>query len=168
MFSERFMHIYISSEKDNAYFIDTVKEYCAGSRGRHSCVFLLEAPSLPGETYSRKMVNNMLDADLILVDATPKKIQAKASGKTMTEWLTDPRVIAEYAIAVSLGKTDDIKVYCRVSLSHLAEIFQERTVESYPLGNKTVFLKYLDDLVFRMEQDPRRLMRRSRIGASYS
>ncbi len=162
------MHLYISAESNNVYFISTVKQYCAGSRGRHSCVFLPDAPSLPGETYPRKMMNNMVTADLILVDATPRKVQVKANEKTRRQWLTDPRVIAEYAIAVSLGKTDDIKVYCRVSPSHMAEIFHDRTVEFYPLDNKEAFLKYLDDLVSRMEQEPRRLMRRSRIGASYS
>ncbi len=162
------MHLYISAERENAYFIDTVKEICATSRGRHTCVFLLDAPSLPGETFSRKMVNNVLDADLILIDATPKEFKTKAGAKTISKWFTDPRIIAEYIVAVTLGKTDDTKVYGQVSPNLLAELFREKIIESYPLKNKTAFLKYLSDLIAQREQDPNRHMRRSRIGASYS
>jgi hypothetical protein len=168
MFSGDSMHLYISAERENTYFIDTIKEYCANSHGQHSCVFLLDIPSLPGETFSRKMVNNILDADLIFLDATPKEFHVKVRKKTQTEWLTDPRIIAEYVVAVTLGKTEDMKVYCLVSPNHLQEIFRERIVEAYPVKSKAAFLKYINDLVSKMEQDPRRHMRRSRIGASYS
>ncbi len=162
------MHLYISAERENTYFIDTVKEFCASSRGRHTCVYLLDAPSLPGETFSRKMVNNILDADLILIDATPKEFKTKVGTKTVTKWFTDPRIIAEYVVAVTLGKTDDAKVYCQVFPRLLPEIFRERTIESYPLRNKRAFLKYLSDLIAQLEKESNRHMRRSRIGASYS
>lgn len=162
------MHLYISAERENTYFIGTIKNYCADSHGRHTCVFLPDAPSLPGESFSRKIMNNMLNADLIFMDATPKKFQRDVGKKKQTEWFTDQKIIAEYATAVTLGKTEDIKVYCLVSPSLLPEILREKIVDSYPRNDKAAFLNYINDLVSQLEQDPNRQMRRSRIGASYS
>jgi hypothetical protein len=162
------MHLYISAERENTYFIDTIKKYCANSHGRHTCVFLPDAPSLPGETLSRKIMNNVLNADLIFMDATPTKFQAGARNKRQTKWFTDQRIIAEYAMAVTLGKTEDIKVYCLVSPNLLPEVLREKIVDSYPRNDKAAFLNYIDDLVSQLEQDPNKQMRRSRIGASFS
>lgn len=161
------MHLYISAETENAYFIDTIKEYCANSHGRHTCIFLPDIPSLPGETPSTKIVHNIFDADLILMDATPHKFYTEAGRKRRTVWFTNEMIISEFTVAVTLGKSDVLKVYCLVSPDHLYQVLRERVVDPYPLNDKVAFLDYIDKLVVQLEQDPNKVMRQSR-SASFS
>jgi len=162
------MHIYISAERDNAYFIDTIKKYCANSHGRHTCIFLPDVPSLLGETPSTKILHNIFDADLIFMDATPRKFYTGLGKKRRTKWFTNQITIFEYAMAVTLGKIEAMKVYCLVSPNYLHQVLRERIVDQYPLNDKVTFLNYIDEIVSQRERDPNKLMRQSRISASFS
>jgi hypothetical protein len=162
------MHLYISAERENTYFIDNIKKYCANSHGRHTCIFLPDLNSLPGETLSTKVMQNIFGADLIFMDATPIKFFKETGNKNETEWFTNQRIIVEYAMAVTLGKTEDMKVYCRVSPDHLHQVFRERIVDAYPANDDVAFLNYIDKIVTQREQDSYKLMRQARIGGKFS
>ena len=162
------MHLYISAESENTYFIDTIKEYCVNSHGRHTCVFLPDVPRLPGETLSTKIMHNIFGANLIFMDATPKKFRIRVGKETRTEWFTNQRIIVEYAMAVTQGKIEDMKVYCLVAPDYLHHVLRERIADPYPLNDKVAFLNYIDDIVSQLERDPHKLMRQSRIGGYFS
>ena len=161
------MHLYISAEKENTYFIDTIKKYCANSHGRHTCIFFPHFPNLPREINS-KIVQNIFQADLIFMDVTPRKVYTMVGKKKRTEWFTDHKIIFEYATAVALGKIEDTKVYCLGDTNNLHEFWRERTVDHYPLNDQEAFLDYLNEIISRREKDPNKKMRQSRINASFS
>jgi hypothetical protein len=163
------MRLYISAERDNTYFIDIIKKYCDGSQGKHSWIFLPEMPSQPGETLSRRIIRFITDSDLIFMDATPKRYQrTEAGGTTEERWLTNTGIVIEYAIAVALGKTDDLKVYCLESPSNLHQVLRETVVDPYPQNDETAFLSFIDAIVTTRERDSPKLLRQSRTKASFS
>jgi hypothetical protein len=162
------MQLYISAERQNAYFVNTIKKYCDDSQGKHSWIYLPDMPSLPGETLSRRMMRYIATADLIFMDATPKKLQKRINERTEDEWVTNQGILIEYAMAVTLGKIDDIKVYCLESPNYLHQVLREKVVDPYPLNDENTFLKYIDQIANQRERDSLALLRQSRIRASFS
>lgn len=162
------MHLYISAERENTYFINNIKKYCANSHGRHTCIFFPDLNNLPGETFSTRIMQNLFGADLIFMDATPRKLYRRTGNKKRTEWFTNQRIIVEYTMAVTLGKTEDMKVYCLVSPNHLHQVLRERLVDTYPLNDNMAFLNYIGNIVTQREKDAYRVMRQARIGGRFS
>lgn len=125
--------------------------------------------SLPGETLSRRFMRYIAESDLIFMDATPAKFQhPNAQGVTEDKWFTNPGILIEYAIAVALGRGDDIKVYCLVSPNNLHQFLREKIVDPYPVNDEAAFLRYIDQIVIQREADSPRLLRQSRIRASFT
>lgn len=162
------MRLYISAERQNTYFINTIKRYCDDSQGKHSWIYLPDMPSLPGETLSRRILRYIAAADLIFMDATPQKLQRRMNDSVEDVWITNQGILIEYGVVAALGKIEDMKVYCLVSPSHLHQILRERIVDPYPLNDENAFLKYIDEIVSHREHDSLALLRQSRIRASLS
>lgn len=162
------MDLYISAERQNTYFINTIKRYCDDSQDKHSSIYLPDIPALPGETLSRRIKRYIAAADLIFMDATPQRLQRTVNGRTEDVWFTNQGIILEYAVAITLGKIEDIKVYCLVSANHLHQALRERIVDPYPVNNEEAFLTYINEIVTQRELDSPALLRQSRIKASFS
>lgn len=159
------MNIYISAERDNTYFIRSIKKFCEDSQGKHTWTFLPEMPATPGETLSRRFLRYIATADLIFMDATPKELKKPQSDESV--WVTNQGILMEYAISIALGKIEDIKVYCLVTADKLHQVLRERIVDPYPLNNEEDFLKYIKEIVDQREADSLALLRQSRMQASY-
>lgn len=159
------MNIYISAERDNTYFINTIKKFCDDSQGKHTWIFLPEMPAAPGETLSRRFLRYIAASDLIFMDATPKQLRKPEGDQTV--WVTNQGILMEYAISIALGKIEDIKVYCLVSANRLHQVLRERIVDPYPLNNEDDFLQYIEEIVNQREEDSLSLLRQSRMQASF-
>lgn len=101
------------------------------------------------------------------MDATPQKLQRKINDRVEEAWVTNQGIIIEYAVAMALGKIEDMKVYCRVSPNHLHQVLRERIVDPYPLNDENAFLEYIDRTVSQREHDSLSLLRESRIEISF-
>lgn len=162
------MKLYISAERQNVYFINTIKRYCDESKGKHSWIYLSDMPATPGETLSRRILRYVAAADLIFMDATPQKLQKRINEVTEDVWVTNQGIVIEFAVARTLGKIEDMKVYCLESPNHLHQVLRERIVDPYPLGDENAFIKYIDEIVTQREHDSPALLRQSRTRASFS
>jgi len=159
------MNIYISAERENTYFINTITDFCNNSEGKHDWIFLPEMPATPGETLSRRLVRYIAAADLIFMDATPKELR-RIEGEERV-WVTNQGIIMEYAITVALGKIEDLKVYCLVTPNRLHQVLRERIVDPYPLNDEAEFLRYISEIVNQRENEIPTLLRQSRMAASF-
>jgi hypothetical protein len=161
------MYLFISAERSNDYFINSMKDYCVSSNGKHTWIYLPETQCVPGETLSRRIGRYINSADLIFMDVTPQEYKIETNGTTESRWFTNPGVVVEYSVAIALGRVEDMKVYCLASADKLHQILRERIVDTYPQGDKPAFLRYIDDIVAQRENDSLQLLRQSRVAASF-
>lgn len=160
------MQLFISADRNNDYFVNTIKEYCDNSNQRHSWIFLPDTPCIPGETLSRRIIRNISSADLIFIDVTPSEYHREIDGQSETKWFTNAGVVIEYSAAVALGRIEDMKVYCLTSPDLLHQVLRERITERYPQGDKPAFTQHVNGIVTQRETDINQLLRQSRIAVS--
>lgn len=162
------MNLYISAERNNTYFVDTINEYCTNSQGKHTAIFLPDIPATPGETLSRRIIRHLNSSDLIFMDLTPQEYKIEINANTFeTRYFTNTGIVIEYSIAIILGRIEDMKIYCLISPDNLHQVWRERIVDPYPQGDKPAFLSYIDAIVTTRENDSLQVLRQSRVQASF-
>lgn len=160
------MNLFISAERQNTYFINTIKRYCDDSQGTHSCIFLPDTQAQPGETLTQRIIRLVYSADLIFMDVTPKAYFREVEDNREESWFTNQGILIEFGVARTLGKIEDMKVYCLVSPNHLHPCLRERIVDPYPLNDENAFIEYINEIVSQREHDSFALLRQSRVQAS--
>lgn len=160
------MKLYISAERENTYFVDTLKKYCDDSNGRHSWIFLPDMPALPGETLTKRINLYILTADLVFMDVTPRKYEFRVGETTEEKWFTNQGVLIEFGIVFAIGRIEDLKVYCLVSPDRLHQCLRERIVDPYPTNDGDAFLQYIDRIVSEREREAVNLLRQARVAGS--